>query len=56
LNTQPPARLSRYDDHSTDALLTAAWLRGAAQSAAFWQPKLLTEEIRQTEGWTFGVF
>ena len=55
-NSPPPARLAHYDDHSTDALLTAAWLRGASQNAALWQPELLTEKIRQTEGWTFGVF
>ena len=50
-----PARLHRLDDHATDALLTAAWMRSASQNAALWFPELLTPEIAQTEGWTFGV-
>jgi hypothetical protein len=55
LGTPAPATLNRYDDHSTDALLTAAWLAKAATNAQFWQPKLMTDKIAQTEGWTFGV-
>lgn len=55
LGTPAPATLNRYDDHSTDALLTAAWLAKAAGNAQFWQPKLMTDKIAQTEGWTFGV-
>ena len=55
LDTPAPATLSHYDDHSTDALLTAAWLTKAAGNAQFWQPKLMTDKIAQTEGWTFGV-
>ncbi len=55
LGSAPPARLARYDDHSTDALMTAAWLRQAAQNKELWKPKLLTAEIARTEGWTFGV-
>jgi hypothetical protein len=55
LETPCPSALLRYDDHSTDALLTAAWLSQAAEKPEFWQPKLMTDEIAQTEGWTFGV-
>lgn len=55
LGTPAPAPLSQYDDHSTDALLTAAWLAKAAANPQFWQPKLMTPKIAQTEGWTFGV-
>ena len=55
LGTPAPATLNRYDDHSTDALLTAAWLAKAAANPQFWQPKLMTDKIAQTEGWTFGV-
>ncbi len=55
LNAPQPARLARYDDHSTDALLTATWLRQASENKALWHPKLLNSKIRQTEGWTFGV-
>jgi hypothetical protein len=43
------------DDHSADALLTAAWLRVAAPRAELWNPPALTPEIALTEGWTFGA-
>ena len=42
-------------DHASDALLTAAWLRRAATRDELWHPQGLTDEIAQTEGWTFGV-
>lgn len=51
---RPPA-LARYDDHSTDAILTAAWLAQAAEKPALWHPPLMTEEIAALEGWTFGI-
>lgn len=50
-----PAKLSRYDDHATDAIITAAWLQNAAAIPALWQPELLNSKIIETEGWTFGV-
>ena len=43
------------DDHSSDALVTAAWLRKIGQDARYWQPEGLTPEIARTEGWTFGA-
>lgn len=43
------------DDHSSDALMTAAWLRNAASNPALWSPKALNDKIAQTEGWTFGA-
>lgn len=46
---------SLLDDHSADALLTAAWLRRAAPDPALWTPPALTTHIAATEGWTFGV-
>jgi len=46
--------LDRYDDHSTDAIVTAAWLRRAAGVLDNWKPEGL-EDVRDTEGWTFGV-
>jgi hypothetical protein len=55
LGNPAPVTLDRYDDHSTDALLTAAWLAKVANNPQFWQPKLMTDKIAQTEGWTFGV-
>jgi hypothetical protein len=51
----PHAPLSRYDDHATDAILSAAWLRVAAGQSALWSPAALTPELARTEGWTFGV-
>jgi hypothetical protein len=54
-NLPPGAALSRYDDHSTDAILTAAWLRHVATDQRLWHPAKLTEEIIAVEGWTFGV-
>lgn len=51
----PHAPLARYDDHATDAILTAAWLRANARNAALWRPAPLTREIACSEGWTFGV-
>jgi len=43
------------DDHKSDALLTAAWLRRNADRRELWHPPPLTPEIARTEGWTFGV-
>ena len=54
LGSQPHAPLARYDDHSTDAILTAAWLRTVAHDPALWNPPGL-DAVRHTEGWTFGA-
>jgi hypothetical protein len=54
LGSRPHAPLARYNDHATDALLSAAWLRAVAENPTLWQPKGLTDEIARTEGWTFG--
>lgn len=42
------------DDHGSDALLAAAWLRRAADRQELWHPAGLAA-VRETEGWTFGV-
>ncbi|HEX7823253.1 MAG TPA: hypothetical protein VF463_21885 [Sphingobium sp.] len=55
LDTRPHTPLPRYEDHATDAILTAAWLRASAGDPARWSPPSLTERIALTEGWTFGV-
>ncbi|MEG3180620.1 hypothetical protein [Sphingomonas sp. LT1P40] len=55
LGSEPHAPLTRYTDHVTDAILTAAWLRANAARADLWSPRALTPEIAQTEGWTFGI-
>lgn len=47
--------LAGYDDHATDAILSAAWLRSAAHRAELWNPPALTPALARTEGWTFGV-
>lgn len=54
LGVEAHAPLDRYSDHATDAILTAAWLRGAAHNARLWSPSGLTPHIAATEGWTFG--
>ena len=54
LNSAPHAPLSRYTDHATDAILTAAWLRKVAHNPELWNPDGL-EGVAHTEGWTFGV-
>lgn len=50
----PVAGSGPIDDHASDALLTAAWLRRAAGDAALWQPAGLAT-VAATEGWTFGA-
>ncbi|MBX7496599.1 hypothetical protein K3172_12100 [Qipengyuania sp. 6B39] len=52
----PPVRGSGpIDDHSSDALVSAAWLRAMAHKPAYWSPAGLSPEIARTEGWTFGA-
>lgn len=55
LGCEPHRPLDKYDDHSTDALITAAWLRNAAHNPRLWHPRELSDEIARTEGWTFGA-
>lgn len=55
LGSDPHAPLAAYDDHATDAIMSAAWLRIAHAEAGLWQPRGLTPELARTEGWTFGV-
>jgi hypothetical protein len=55
LGSRPTRGQGPIDDHSADALLTAAWLRVAAPRADLWQPAELTPELARTEGWTFGA-
>ncbi len=53
----PPIKGSgAIDDHSSDALLTAAWLRRVHRERDLWHPPSLTKEVARTEGWTFGAF
>lgn len=55
LGSRPHLPLARYDDHATDAILAAAWLRRSAGNADLWHPARMTPPIAQSEGWTFGV-
>lgn len=55
LGSPPVAGSGAIDDHSSDALVTAAWLRRVASDPAYWHPAALTPAIARTEGWTFGV-
>lgn len=56
LGCPPVDEVGEIDDHSSDAVLTAAWLRKAAKEPERWEPRALTAEIAWTEGWTFGAF
>jgi hypothetical protein len=55
LGSDPHAPLPRYDDHATDAVIAAAWLRLVHADPRLWNPPRLTPELARTEGWTFGV-
>ena len=51
----PAGLTGPIDDHSSDALLTAAWLRRHAEDQALWHPAELNPEVALAEGWTFGA-
>jgi hypothetical protein len=53
--TGPSGLAGAVDDHRSDAVLTAAWLRRAAERPELWRPAGLTPDIARTEGWTFGI-
>lgn len=55
LGSRPHSSLKAYDDHSTDAIITTAWLRTSAPRPELWQPRKMTSHVARTEGWTFGV-
>lgn len=55
LGSPPVAGTGPLDDHSSDALVTAAWLRKVHRDPACWHPANLTPDIARTEGWTFGA-
>ena len=56
LDCPPVAGSGAIDDHSSDALLTAAWLRQVHANRDLWHPQGLTRQVARTEGWTFGAF
>ncbi len=55
LGSPPAGHRAAIDDHSADALVTAAWLRTVAHSAGLWSPAGLSAHLARTEGWTFGA-
>ncbi len=55
LGSKPHALLRRYDDHATDAIMAAAWLRRVAPDLTYWSPQQISAGLAATEGWTFGV-
>lgn len=55
LGSKPVKGSGPMDDHRSDALVTAAWLRLVAHCPEYWAPRLMTPEIARTEGWTFGA-
>src|SRR5690606_35391906 len=59
LGSDPVAKGMRgggaIDDHRSDAIVTAAWLRGTGHRAELWEPRGLTPRIARSEGWTFGA-
>jgi hypothetical protein len=55
LGSPPVEGTGALDDHSSDALLAAAWLRRVHGQQDLWHPPALTPAIARTEGWTFGA-
>ena len=55
LGSDPVTGSGPIADHASDALITAAWLRGAAHDRGLWNPPGMTPQIAATEGWTFGA-
>ena len=55
LGSPPIGSTGPIDDHSADALLTAAWLRANAGRPKLWRPASMSAQIARTEGWTFGA-
>lgn len=55
LGSPPVAGSGAIDDHCSDALLAAAWLRAVAHEPRRWSPPGLAPAVARTEGWTFGA-
>ncbi len=55
IGSKPVRGSGAIDDHRSDALLAAAWLRSVAHRRELWQPPAMTPDIAATEGWTFGA-
>lgn len=55
LGSPPVAGSGTIDDHTSDALLSAAWLRKVHADRDLWHPPGLSAAVARTEGWTFGA-
>jgi hypothetical protein len=55
LDCPPVSGKGAIDDHASDALLAAAWLRRVCGLRDLWHPPGLTAAVARTEGWTFGA-
>jgi hypothetical protein len=55
LGSEPVPGDGPIDDHRSDAILAAAWLRRAAPRRELWFPSGISDDIARTEGWTFGA-
>jgi hypothetical protein len=55
IGSKPVRGRGPIDDHRSDALLAAAWLRSVAHLPQYWRPRAMTAAIARTEGWTFGA-
>lgn len=55
LGSPPVVGAGAIDDHSADAVVTAAWLRQVHGIGELWHPPALTPQVARTEGWTFGA-
>jgi hypothetical protein len=55
LDCPPVSGEGAIDDHASDALLAAAWLRRVHGLRDLWHPPGLTPAVARTEGWTFGA-
>lgn len=54
-DSQPCPPAARFNDHQSDALISAAALRALGNRRDCWSPAGLTQKIARTEGWTFGI-
>ena len=55
IGSKPVRGRGPIDDHRSDALLAASWLRSVADRPEYWHPPAMTAQIARTEGWTFGA-
>ena len=55
LGSKPFEAIGPLDHNDCDAIVAAAGLRLIAHQNDVWNPPLLSDYVRRTEGWTFGV-